>query len=122
LFWQNADVLKEVTMILRVTLSAVSLVVGILATLPQPAEAQTFNCRTARQPAERAICQSNLLSALDVQMSNLYFRLIGSVGPQTARLIQADQRGWLQARNSCGYDFGCLESEYRRRIFELRSY
>ena len=109
-------------MILRVTLSAVCLVVGALAALSQGAEAQTFNCRTAQQPAERAICQSHLLSALDVQMSNHYFRLIGSVGPQTARLIQADQRAWLQARNSCGYNFGCLESEYRRRLSELRSY
>jgi uncharacterized protein len=90
--------------------------------LPQGASAQTFNCRTARLPAERAICDDSILSQLDVQMSNLYFSLINRVGPQMARIIRSDQQTWLRDRNACGYHIGCIDSAYRRRISQLLSY
>jgi uncharacterized protein len=120
--WQIADLLMErpMMMILRAILFAVCLALAGVA--PPQADAQTFNCRTARLPAERAICNDGILAQLDVQMSNLYFALINRVGPQTARIIRDDQRAWLQARNSCGYNIGCLDGEYRRRIGELMSY
>jgi uncharacterized protein len=92
------------------------------ALLPQGAGAQTFDCRYAQRPAERAICQDRILSQLDVQMSNLYFSLINRVGPHMARIIRADQQAWLRDRNACGYHIGCVDSAYRRRISQLLSY
>jgi uncharacterized protein len=90
---------------------------------PRAAQAQAFNCRLARLPAEVAICQNGLLSELDVAMTGFYYRLInGGVGPQLARSIAAGQAAWLRSRNACGYDVRCLVLRYRQRIAQLRSY
>jgi len=87
--------------------------------LVQSAHAQSFNCRYARTADEVAICESARLSALDERLSSRFFRLRDSLyGPDRARLDR-DQAGWLNARQQCGSDWGCIAATYRARLAEL---
>ena len=92
-------------------------IIGLL--LLQSASAQSFNCRYARTPDEIAICADGRLSRLDERLSNRFFRLRDSLyGPERARLDR-EQTAWLNARQQCGSDPGCIAATYRARIAEL---
>ena len=43
--------------------------------MPLGADAQSFDCRKAKYPDERAICNNSQLAEFDVQMSNEFYRL-----------------------------------------------
>lgn len=92
------------------------------ATLPQAAEAQSFNCRFARSADEVAICRDERLSRLDERMSSLFFRVRDDLGRRRARELDEDQDAWLRQRARCGPNYECIEHAYRRRIDELRDY
>jgi uncharacterized protein len=94
------------------------LIVGLLL-LSMPAQAQSFNCRTADRPDEVLICQSPRLASLDERMSSLYFRLRNRVSPMVRRELEDSQRDWLASRIACGRDFRCVASAYEQRIAEL---
>ncbi len=101
------------------------LFLGVLVTLmltPFSAQGQSFNCRTADRPDEVLICQSERLSALDEQMSSLYFTLRNRLSGSERRALEISQRRWLLSRIDCGRDFGCIEATYERRIAFLRNY
>jgi uncharacterized protein len=93
---------------------------GIISlALAQAAHAQSFNCRYARTPDEIAICENGRLSRLDERLSGRFFRLRDSLyGPDRARLDR-EQAAWLNARQQCGSDPGCIAAAYRTRIAEL---
>jgi uncharacterized protein len=80
------------------------------------AQGPSFNCGMASKPDEVLICQSPELSALDRNMSGLYFTIRNRLaGPARAQL-DADQTAWLNSRYACGRDFGCVAAAYRQRI------
>jgi uncharacterized protein len=83
------------------------------------ASAQSFNCRYAQLPAEVAICNSDRLQSLDQQMASLYFSVTNNAPGYIVRQVRAQQRSWLNVRNSCGYDQGCLRRAYNKRINQL---
>ncbi len=97
-------------------------VITLIMMTPFAAQGQSFNCRTADRPDEVLICQSNRLSALDEQMSALYFTLRNQLSGSARRALEISQQRWLQLRIDCGRDFGCLEAAYERRIAFLRNY
>jgi uncharacterized protein len=81
--------------------------------------APPFNCSTAQEPAEIAVCDSAELGVLDREMNRLYF--VKRDGLKAAgKLVEADelrndQRGFLKSRNACGYDVSCLTGLYKKR-------
>jgi uncharacterized protein len=97
------------------------LVLAVVA-LPSPAEAQSFNCRYARDADEIAICDDPELSRLDERMSRLFFDVRDSVGGRGQAALDAEQAEWLESRRSCRRNPDCIEDAYRQRIRELRRY
>jgi uncharacterized protein len=97
------------------------MLVAVVALGCGPAAATSFNCALAKLPAEVAICNDSMLSALDEEMASEYFRLRnGSATPAWAKAaITDEQRTWLSQRNACGYDMQCILGEYRTRIQRL---
>jgi uncharacterized protein len=88
----------------------------------QPADAQSFNCRYAKAVDEVAICRSPLLSQLDEQMSDMYFRIRNNLYGVQRLQVENGQAAWLKGWQYCGGDSECIENAYRQRIRELSSY
>jgi uncharacterized protein len=94
----------------------------VLTAAASPAAAQSFNCRRASEPAERAICTNARLGGLDQRMSRLYAKLM-------ARLDRDDQRDglrdyqmrFLSSRDRCGSDVSCIKGAYLDQIDVLAS-
>lgn len=77
----------------------------------------SFDCHLASLPAERAICDTPALAALDIALSDSYRRL-GNVLPH--EMLVKFGRNLHSARMSCGADLNCLErtSKDSIRMFE----
>jgi uncharacterized protein YecT (DUF1311 family) len=80
-----------------------------------PAEAQTqggasFNCNNAQRSDEILICQSDELSALDRELSSIYFRLRNSLSGAARDQLENGQARWLRSRMQCGRDADCVEN------------
>ena len=73
-----------------------------LSTLSASASAQSFDCRNSAKSAERAVCGSDNLSALDDRMSQLYDQLLSGSNRGTRNWVRSYQHRFLQARNACG--------------------
>lgn len=69
---------------------------------------------------EVTICKNEELISLDFQLAGLLTVLVGRVNDPTARAILDNQLDWLSDRDSCGFNVGCIESVYRRRIREVQ--
>jgi uncharacterized caspase-like protein/uncharacterized protein YecT (DUF1311 family) len=80
----------------------------------------SFDCGRASLPAERAICDSSRLAALDVRMTALYTGLRSRIGPAQRASLLASQRNWLHQRNACGSDASCIERRYLEQIRYLQ--
>ncbi|MGH8782033.1 lysozyme inhibitor LprI family protein [Paraburkholderia sp.] len=100
---------------------AAALCAAVLCTLPGGAAwAASFDCAQAKQPDERAICASRVLSEQDVEMAVRYEMLTGLVAMGTRGDMQEAQHDWLQRRARCGASRSCLASAYRERIDALK--
>ena len=82
-------------------------------------KAQSFNCRYARHPVERAICQDPMLGRLDEELASLYRRLLLRLPKEQGKQLYKEEDGFLLFRNHCGAQRACIEETYRRRIREL---
>jgi uncharacterized protein len=82
-----------------------------------PVVAASFDCTKATSAIDRNICDVPSLSALDDALAVAYNKARQSaLDPQ--RLLN-EQQQWLQKRNTCGNDLGCLATSYRQRIAQL---
>lgn len=79
----------------------------------------SFNCEEDKGDAEQAVCRSQLLSQLDVEMAERYQLLKGRLASSMAKQLRDTQRDWLKGRDSCGSDGVCIERMYRQRIQQL---
>ncbi len=115
----------SLTRICRLPLAA--LAIALLA-LPVYSVAATpsFDCAKAGSSAEKAVCGSEDLAALDRETARLY--RLATKGPHMTaeRLthLKAVQRGWIKGRDDC-WKFGdglepCIAQEYVSRIHSLR--
>lgn len=68
------------------------------------------NSQDAFNRAERTVCDSALLSELDLKLSQVY---------QRSNASTESQRRWVARRNDCGSNERCLASVYEERISEL---
>lgn len=86
------------------------------------ARAAGFDCSKASAPDEKAVCASPQLSALDSQMTGLWYAysrvpmLMGSSGNR-----QDEAQAFLARRRQCGSDVACISSAYNARIATLES-
>ncbi|MEM9783473.1 MAG: lysozyme inhibitor LprI family protein [Pseudomonadota bacterium] len=86
----------------------------------------SFDCTKADGAAETAVCSGRELAALDRELARVY-ALAGESLPrrsEQARLLRAEQRGWIKGRDEC-WKAGkmlraCVADEYVLRIAGLR--
>lgn len=90
-----------------------------------PANAASFSCMDGEsmKPAERRICASPWLEALDERLDSWYSRALqrAKYFDQTHEL-RAKQRVWVASRNACGWSTWCIRRHYLERIRELKNY
>jgi uncharacterized protein len=98
------------------------MVVGFAAFLflPNSARAAGFDCARAIKADEVTICRTPSLSALDSEMSGLWYaysRVPMLMGGNGNRGDAA--RAFLARRTACGRNLACLTAAYRDRIRDL---
>jgi uncharacterized protein len=79
--------------------------------------ASSFDCSTANNKTEKAVCGDPQISLLDEKLGKLWHSTLASV--PDAKALKADQRQWLKSRNACGDQMACLRREYLMRLSEL---
>lgn len=85
------------------------------------ARAAGFDCSKASAPDERAVCDNPQLSALDSEMTGLWYAysrvpmLMGSSGNR-----QDEAQAFLARRRQCGSDAACISAAYTARIATLQ--
>jgi uncharacterized protein len=106
-------------------LAAVIAAAGLNFLTATGGHAQDFDCATARNATERAICDSRSLRRTDGKMAEAYGRLWSLyerknfAGSAFIRL-RNEQREFLRDRDTCGGSSRCIGHAYDRRIEELR--
>ena len=81
------------------------------------AEAQTFDCRRASQPHQRAVCSDPGLRATDRLLSDVFGEALTTANDPDA--LRYEQQEWSQTLRSCG-DAVCLRDAYSDRIAALQ--
>jgi uncharacterized protein len=56
---------------------------------------------------------------MDTTLADAYFDLRNLMNRRDVAWLQNDQRGWLQARVSCGRNYPCVYQMYARRWSQL---
>ena len=85
---------------------------------PAPVARPSFDCRRARNSAERTICSDPGLADLDVQMARRYARMQNNVDGKAAQILRDEQREWLRRRDACETR-PCLALMYRTRAARM---
>lgn len=78
----------------------------------------SFDCRQARNSAERAICGDPGLASLDVQMASRYARMQNNSNSRSAEALRDEQRAWLRLRDRCETS-ACIRSLYEHRAASM---
>jgi len=87
-----------------------------------PANAQSFSCAMAAQPAEFAICNDENLVILDEKLGEVFASKFINASTSPARqAVTKEHNEWMKQRNACGTDFTCLNLKYQDRIKVLSS-
>jgi uncharacterized protein len=111
-------------MTMMMTRISIALAMGAAALLVPAAAASAagFDCSKAASPDELAVCANPQLSALDSEMTGLWFAysrvplLMGSSGNR-----HDEAEAFLARRKACGGDIGCLTKAYQERIAQLQN-
>ncbi len=84
----------------------------------------SYDCSKAKKEIEQAICYSESVSALDVELGNVYRERLRNAPVDEKAALQEDQRKWLAERESACVIYkgwvDCLAGLYRARIAKLR--
>ena len=108
--------------------TAIALVAFVTLNHGATALEPSFDCAKAQSGAEDAVCSSDALAALDIELARLF--TAASTGPNmdpdALATLRTMQRGWIKGRDACWTsDMGvplCTANEYAFRISELRQH
>lgn len=83
----------------------------------------SYDCTKASAELDRAICYSPSVAALDLQLEQMYRRLMRQLPPDKKQQLQRQQRAWLVDREKQCVPYkwwvDCLTDMYTKRIAEL---
>lgn len=79
-------------------------------------------CRNPRNEAERTICASPDLLALDARASLLTGRQLAATSGESKGGALVDLVTWRKVRDTCGVDVACLAREYDLRLIALADF
>ena len=97
-------------------------VLAALAAWPSSAQAQAWCRNRDLSHAERMICRTPALQALDRDLNAIYREAVKATKPGSAVGIRESQHIWLGRRNACGLDEACIRAAYAKREADLRNY
>jgi len=111
---------------------ALSALSALSALLPLSAHAASFDCAKAKSPAERLICATPALGALDERLAAAYKGVSGALSAPQRAALKEGQRSWLRAwPRSCSADpraktpplgaeaVTCAQERYEERLRDL---
>ncbi len=78
----------------------------------------SFDCAKASSDTEKALCQRAELALLDRMLAAAYKAARDRTGADEDAL-KTQQLAWIETRNACGAEWGCLSEAMRSRIGEL---
>lgn len=96
-----------------------------IASQPRPATssaraAPSFDCTKVTQEAEKLVCASPELAALDEELKGAYEAALAHVESDSMAALKKEQRNWVRyVRNVCD-DSACLKDAYASRIAMLK--
>ena len=81
----------------------------------------SFDCGTAKQESEIAICSNKRLARHEASLAKIYFETLKSLPQNEMEEFRAQQRAWLKYRDSCkGSDMtSCLLTRMENRYTEI---
>ena len=79
----------------------------------------SYDCASASNETERTICDYAQLSVLDEIMAEQYSNAADFVEWMTAVELKSTQRAWINERNKCYDEYGCIFSSYVKRLKEI---
>lgn len=71
-------------------------------------------------PTERTICDSPKLSALDRELFAVYWDLFNRSDDAQRKKLRNEETVWVDQRNRCQGNEGCIEATYKSRIEQLK--
>ena len=80
----------------------------------------SFDCRLASGKAELMICNNEQLSALDNELSVLYYTIRKTLAGDDQKQFDSAESIWVVERNTCGGDFNCIKKAYDDRLAALK--
>jgi uncharacterized protein len=92
------------------------LLTTIMVGLSGPANATSFNCNYATQPAEFTICQNQELGAADEMNARMFYRLRDALPPYQREAFNVTERDWMDHRNACANNASCISANYTQNI------
>ncbi len=95
--------------------------VPLAANAPLRPSKPSFDCRLHYNDAEVTVCNKPELAALDNEMNRLYTQSLKTLSEAKRKLLVSGQRLWVQARNGCATDAGCLAAKYQENIQKLKA-
>lgn len=111
---------------MKISKFSVPALAGLILTAPAWAADPSFDCSSPASSAEEAICASDALAAMDVELARLFALAVNGPNMTSDREkeLKAYQRGWIKGRDDCwkasvGLE-ACVAGSYAMRIHELR--
>ena len=100
---------------------ALAALVG-LAGQPAAAAGPSFDCAKAGNWAEKEICKSDALAALDAWFAPLYGQVAQRLTGKDLDALKAHRKAWVKARNDCKAEAdgaACLKARYQEFTADL---
>src|SRR5690349_12626014 len=101
---------------MRLVLAAVAAASVFAASQAHAGEYAPISCAHAKSPAEKTVCSNYALGQLEARMATLYAVATSLVAMGQRGDMQGAQRDFLQERENCGANVGCLTHKYEARI------
>ena len=97
-------------------------VLSAISMAPAHAAAPSFDCAKAGNWAEKEICKSDDLAALDAWFAPLYGQVAQRLSGKDLDALKAQRKAWLKARNDCKAEAdgaACLKARYQEFTADL---
>jgi len=95
---------------------------GTTSMPPAHAAAPSFDCAKAGNWAEKEICKSDELAALDAWFAPLYGQVAQRLAGKDGDALKARRKAWLKSRNDCKAEadgIACLKARYQEFTADL---
>ncbi len=96
---------------------------GNIANYQQNKVYPAFDCKKAKTPNERTICDNadSSLAYFDIVLNDIYNELLKNLDSAKKSSLKQEQKSWLQSLESCKGALECMKNTYIERLIVLDS-